>query len=172
MGNSIAYNKVVLIGRPTKDPVYDSDYKRSKFSLAVSRNDKNNNTDFIPIVAWDKLSNVVKEHVTTGKLILVEGELHIDKYQSKTGENKYFTSIKMTKMKFLESKKHYNKPDDLEEHTSNYDEESIRKATELVLKKLSKNKSKNVKNSDDIFEDMITSNDNEVEYSDDDEVPF
>lgn len=164
--SSISYNKVVLVGRPTKDSEYDETYNRSRFSLAVSRNDKNKNTDFIPIVAWDKLADVVKQHVTKGKLLLVEGELHIDKYQSNTGENKYFTSVKMTKLKFLESRKSQ------QSSTPEYDEETIRLATEQVLKKLS---NKKIQKEDDIFEDdnkVIHSNNNEVEYSDDDEVPF
>jgi single-strand DNA-binding protein len=168
--SSISYNKVILVGRPTKNAEYDETYNRSRFSLAVSRNDKNKNTDFIPIVAWDKLADVVKQHVTKGKLLLVEGELHIDKYQSNIGENKYFTSVKMTKLKFLESKKSQQsqQPTNIPE----YDEETIRLATEQILKKLS---DKKIQKENDIFEDnnkVIHSNNIEVEYSDDDEVPF
>lgn len=75
-------NLVVLIGRVVGPPElrYTPGGKGvASFTLAVDRtrggkgNEKE--TDFIPIVAWERLAEVCNEYLTKGKLISIQGSL-------------------------------------------------------------------------------------------------
>lgn len=101
-------NKIVLIGRLTRDP--DLKYTTngnavSRMTIAVDRNYKdaegNNVVDFIPIIAWKKLAEIVAEHMKKGKLIAVHGSLQIRSYDDK-GETKYIAEVIADDIRFLE----------------------------------------------------------------------
>lgn len=101
-------NKLIISGRLTKDAelsfIPNTGTPKMQYTLAVERSyqkDKNNKVvDFIPCEAIGKHCEKLCEYVTKGKLVLVEGELNIDKYQ-KDGENRSFTKIKVDKLEFL-----------------------------------------------------------------------
>lgn len=73
-------NKIVLLGRLTKDPevkVTSTGKTTTSFSLAVDRpfsgKDGQKEVDFINIVAWNKTAEVVGNNVSKGQRLLVEG---------------------------------------------------------------------------------------------------
>lgn len=101
-------NKITIIGRLTRDP--DLKYTTngnavSRMTLAVDRNYKDSTgdyiTDFIPIVAWRKLAEIVAEHMRKGKLIAVHGSLEIRQYEDR-GEKKYIAEVIASDIRFLE----------------------------------------------------------------------
>lgn len=106
------YNKVILVGRLTKDPetnYLDNGTPVCKYSLAVNRNFKNSQgqyeTDFINIVSWRKLAEISQKYLKKGKLTLVEGSIQTRSYQAQDGTKKYITEVQAEKMQMLDPKK-------------------------------------------------------------------
>lgn len=103
-------NKVVLIGRVTRDPELRytaSNVPSTRFTLAVNRPFENQNgereADFINIVVWRKQAENVKKYVSKGSLIAVEGRIQTGSYE-KDGQRVYTTDVVADNVQFLESK--------------------------------------------------------------------
>lgn len=102
----ISYNRTILIGRLTRDPEIrfaTSGTQIASFSLAVDRG-KDNETDFVNIVAFGKTAEFIENYMTKGRLILVDGQLRIEKYQ-KDGEQKTAVKVVANQVRFMETKK-------------------------------------------------------------------
>ena len=105
---SISYNRVVLIGRLTRDPEFS--YAQTgtvvcKCSIAVDREfSKNNEDDFIQLGALAKTAETMNNFLKKGSLILVEGSLNIDKYDDRDGNKKTFTKVVVNRFNFMEKK--------------------------------------------------------------------
>src|SRR2546421_328444 len=94
-------NRVVLVGRLTKDP--ESQYTPNgiaiaKFTVAVDRFTKNpetgeKETDFIPVVAWRRSAEFVTQYITKGRLVGVEGRLQVRSWVAQDGSRRYMTEI-------------------------------------------------------------------------------
>lgn len=103
-------NKVLLIGRLTRDPELrftpGSGAAVATFSLAVDRNYVSQNgqreADFINIVCWRKLAEHVANNLSKGRLVAVAGSIQTRKYQAQDGSNRYVTEIVATEVKFLD----------------------------------------------------------------------
>ena len=104
-------NQVILVGRLTKEPElkYTKDGKGyCNFTLAVSRDFKKGETDFINCVAWDKRAEAIALYVKKGNKLGVIGKMQIDK-----NNDTFYTKIVTDKIEFLENgKKEENKDDD------------------------------------------------------------
>lgn len=101
-------NKIILIGRLTKDPTLTytpSGYANSRMTLAVDRRYKdkqgNQQTDFVPIVAWQKLAETVAQYMKKGKQIAVEGSLEIRTYE-KDNQKMYISEVIASDIRFLD----------------------------------------------------------------------
>ena len=104
-------NKVVLIGRLTKDPELrytQSNIPAASFTLAVNRNFQNQNgereADFINIVMWRKQAETAKKYLAKGSLIAVEGRIQTRNYDGQDGKKVYVTEVVADNFEFLESK--------------------------------------------------------------------
>lgn len=105
-----SYNKVILVGRLTRDPEIKyvlGGVPLSKYVIAVERPYKNSeggrDTDFLKITCWRKLAEFSKKYLTKGKLILVEGMLQEEKYE-KDGQIRYFTQVHADHIEFMTPK--------------------------------------------------------------------
>ena len=101
-------NKVILMGRLTKDPDvrYSSDGNAiAKYSLAVDRKGQNAGTDFISIVAFGKNGEFAEKYLHKGSKILVEGRITTGKYTNKDNQTVYTTDVAVDSQEFAESKK-------------------------------------------------------------------
>lgn len=103
-------NKVMLIGRITRDPELrytSSNIPSVRFTLAVNRPFENQNgereTDFINVVVWRKQAENVKKYVSKGSLVAVEGRIQTGSYE-KDGQRVYTTDVVADNVQFLESK--------------------------------------------------------------------
>lgn len=103
-------NKVMLIGRVTRDPELRytaSNIPSTRFTLAVNRNFQNQNgeteADFINVVVWRKQAENVKKYVSKGSLIAVEGRIQTGSYE-REGQRVYTTDVVADNVQFLESK--------------------------------------------------------------------
>lgn len=102
-------NKVVLIGRLTKDPdlKYTPGAGKSvcTFTLAVDRRvqkDKEKEADFIPIVIWGKQAESTANYMSKGKLMGVSGRIQTRSYDAKDGTKRYITEVVADEVQFLE----------------------------------------------------------------------
>jgi len=107
-------NKVILIGRLTRDP--EVRYTQSgiavcTFTLAVDRryarkaeNNGQPTADFIPIVAWRKLAEICGNNLTKGRRISVEGSMQVRSYEAQDGTKRYVTEVIADEIEFLDSR--------------------------------------------------------------------
>lgn len=103
-------NKVLLIGRLTRDPelrfTSGTGNAVATFSLAVDRNYVSQNgqreADFVNIVCWRKLAEHVANNLSKGRLVAVSGSIQTRKYQAQDGSNRYVTEIVADEVKFLD----------------------------------------------------------------------
>ncbi len=107
------FNKVVLIGRLTKDPelryTSTSNLPVVSFTLAVNRpysaqsNDRN--ADFINCTAWRKQAENIHRYVSKGSMVAVEGKLQTRDYlDEKINAKRYITEEICDSVVFLDSK--------------------------------------------------------------------
>lgn len=104
-------NKVVLIGRLTRDPetrVLTSGSSVSTFTLAVDRTFKSRDgergTDFIPIVAWGKTAELCDKYLSKGRQTAVAGRIQTRSYDANDGSKRYVTEVVAEEVTFLGSK--------------------------------------------------------------------
>ncbi|MFA5542552.1 MAG: single-stranded DNA-binding protein [Bacilli bacterium] len=105
-------NKVVLVGRITKDPELKrtgSDIPYVQFTVAVNRPYKNNTgerqADFIGCVAWRQTAEVISKYVRKGQQIGVDGSIQTRSYDDSNGVKHYVTEVLVENFHFIESKK-------------------------------------------------------------------
>ena len=92
-------NKNFYIGRMVRDieiKNLQGDKKVGNFTLAVTRESNREKVDFIPCVAWNKTAEVLAKYTSKGSLILVEGELNIDK-----NNDQWYTKVNVNKVELL-----------------------------------------------------------------------
>jgi len=104
-------NKVFLIGRLTRDPELrytGSNTAVASFSLAVNRNFTNANgereADFINIVVWRKQAENVKNYLTQGSQVAIDGRIQTRSYDDQNGQRRYVTEVVADNVEFLGSK--------------------------------------------------------------------
>lgn len=101
-----ALNKVILIGRLTHDPELrytPNGQPVANFSLAVDRKlSKNDETDFIPVVAWRRLAEICNEFLHKGKLVAIEGRLQVRSYEDKEGRRQRAFEVVADEMQMLD----------------------------------------------------------------------
>ena len=104
-------NRVVLIGRLTRDPELrftSAGLAVARFSLAVDRNRTNKEgqreTDFINIVVFGKQAESCAEYLSKGKLAAVDGRLQIGQYEDKDGQKRTSTDVVADNVRFLSPK--------------------------------------------------------------------
>lgn len=102
-------NRVILIGRLTKDPELrytPSGVAVTQFTLAVDRGFTNQQgereADFIPIVTWRQLAETVANYLRKGRLAAVEGRIQVRSYDNSEGRRVYVTEVVADNVRFLE----------------------------------------------------------------------
>ena len=105
-------NKVVIIGRTTKDieiKATSTGTSVVEFSVAVRRNFKNANgeteSDFFNCVAYSKLAETIGRYVKKGDMIGLDGRLQTRSYTNREGKKVYVTEIIAENVEFLQTKK-------------------------------------------------------------------
>ncbi len=104
-------NRVVLIGRLTKDPELrytPSGVAVASFTLAVDRNYKNakgeRETDFIPCVVYRQLAELCANYLSKGKLAAVDGRLQVRTYDTQEGQRRWVYEVIAENVRFLSPK--------------------------------------------------------------------
>lgn len=104
-------NRVVLIGRLTRDPELrytQTGVAVTSFTLAVDRNYKNakgeRETDFIPCVVYRQLAELCANYLAKGKLAAVDGRIQVRSYEGQDGQRRYVTEVIGENVRFLSPK--------------------------------------------------------------------
>lgn len=104
-------NRVVLVGRLTRDPemnVSQSNIAVTKFNLAVNRpftsKDGEQGADFINCVTFRKQAENVNQYLKKGSLCGVDGRIQTRNYENKDGQRVYVTEVVCDSVQFLEPK--------------------------------------------------------------------
>jgi single-strand DNA-binding protein len=102
-------NKVILIGRLTRDPEvrYTQSGKAvTTFDIAVDRAVANaqgqRETDFISIVTWGKLAETCGNYLNKGRLVAVDGRLQIRSYETQEGQKRRVAEVVAETVRFLD----------------------------------------------------------------------
>lgn len=105
-------NKVILMGRLTKDPEVRQagETAVARYTIAVDRRQRSNNTedataDFISIVAFGKGGEFADKYLKKGTKILVTGRIQTGSYTNREGNKVYTTDVIAEEQEFAESKK-------------------------------------------------------------------
>lgn len=113
-------NKIFLKGRLTNNPEQKfirDEISVTRFNIAIDRRvkkDEEKQTDFINIVAWNKLGEFVKNYFDKGQEILIIGRLETNQYIDKDSQKKITSyNVVAEEIEFCGSKKE-KKEDDLE----------------------------------------------------------
>lgn len=108
-------NKVVLLGRLTKDPetryTQTSNTQVTSFSLAVPRRFKQegqDNVDYINIVAWSKTAEFCSKYFKKGQQVGITGRIQTRSYEDDKGVKHYITEVVAEEVDFADSKKETN----------------------------------------------------------------
>lgn len=103
------YNRVILIGRLTKDPEYRSTPEGvtlARMGLAVnrtrSRESTEEQTDFIDMVAWRQQAEFAINYLKKGRLVMVEGRLQVRSWLSPQGERRRTYEVVVDRIQPLE----------------------------------------------------------------------
>lgn len=101
-------NRVVLVGRLTKDPILrktQSGTSVVSFTVAVNRRMQNQEqqADFIGCVAWNKVADLMAQYLKKGALVGIEGRIQTRNYEGQNGRV-YVTEVVAENVQFLESK--------------------------------------------------------------------
>ncbi|MGC7871693.1 single-stranded DNA-binding protein [Desulfosporosinus sp. SYSU MS00001] len=93
-------NRVVLIGRLTKDPELrytPTGVAVTNFTLAIDRNFKNaqgeRDTDFIPCVVYRQLAEFTANYLSKGKMAAVDGRIQVRSYTAQDGQKRWVTEV-------------------------------------------------------------------------------
>jgi single-strand DNA-binding protein len=117
------FNRIILIGRLTKDPelkyTTNTGVALAKFTLAVDRPfsatrkdagagqaPRQKETDFIRIVCWGKLAELCKQHLGRGRLVAIEGRLEIRTWDTPQGERRSMAEVRADDVRFLDKAPH------------------------------------------------------------------
>ncbi|MDU5211415.1 MAG: single-stranded DNA-binding protein [Clostridium sp.] len=98
-------NKVILIGRLTKDPelrfTAGSGMAVSRFTVAVNRQFKKDETDFINCVAFGKTAETISQYLTKGRQMAVIGSIRTGSYDAQDGTKRYTTDVAVESFEFI-----------------------------------------------------------------------
>ena len=108
-------NKVVLVGRLTRDPEVrysqgDSATAVARYTIAVDRRFKRDNeptADFIPCVIFGRSAEFAEKYFRQGMRVAISGRIQTGSYTNKDGVKVYTTEVIVEEQEFAESKSEF-----------------------------------------------------------------
>lgn len=106
-------NKVILMGRLTRDPEVrystgENQMAIARYTLAVdrkfNRNAEDQNADFIGCVAFGRSGEFAEKYFRKGIKIAITGRIQTGSYTNKEGQKVYTTEVVVEEQEFAESK--------------------------------------------------------------------
>lgn len=100
-------NKVILIGRLTRDPeirTAQDGLTIARYSLAIDRQTKEKQEDFFRCVTFGKNAEFVERYLKKGTKVAVTGRLQSGSYTDRDGRKVYTVEVVTENHEFVESK--------------------------------------------------------------------
>ena len=100
-------NKVILKGRLAREIELkwtNSGKAVATSCIAVNRRGKDAGADFINIVVWGTIAEVIAKYLAKGNEVLVEGRLQVRNYDDRDGNKRYVTEVVVENFEFCGSK--------------------------------------------------------------------
>lgn len=100
-------NRVVLVGRLTKDPVLKrvpSGDAVGEFTLALNRKYGSDQADFIKCIVWRKNAENVCKYCSKGSTVGVEGKIQSRSYDNNSGQKVYIVEVVCDSVTFINTK--------------------------------------------------------------------
>ena len=105
-------NKVILMGRLTRDPeiryAQDNSLTIARFTIAVDRRVRRDNSqqtaDFISCVAFGKTAEFFEKYMKQGTKVCLEGRIQTGSYTKQDGSKAYTTDVVVENAEFAESR--------------------------------------------------------------------
>lgn len=98
-------NKWIGIGRLTADPqlrfAAGSGTAVCRFTLAVNRQFKKDETDFINCIAFNKAGEAIAQYLTKGRQLAVIGNIRTGSYDGQDGIKRYTTDVLVESFEFI-----------------------------------------------------------------------
>ena len=105
-------NNISLIGRLTRDPelryAAGNGTAVCKFTLAVNRQFKKDEVDFINCVAFGKTGEIISQYLSKGRMLGVQGSLQIGSYDAQDGTKKYTADVIIQSFTFCDNSNNNN----------------------------------------------------------------
>lgn len=156
-------NKVVLLGRLAKDPELrytpGTNAAVCNFTVAVDRPFQTNGergADFIPVVVWNKQAENVKNYLSKGSQVAVEGRIQVRSYDDQNGQRRYVTEVIANSVEFVGTR------------SSNINEQAESNMAEPTPYDFASSTPQTTSVDNNPYADFGQS----IEISDDDELPF
>jgi len=105
-----SYNKVMLMGNLTRDPELSYTPQGTpicKLGLAVNRSfttatgEKKEDALFVDIDVWKKQAEACATYLKKGSSVFIDGELRLDRWQSKEGEKRSKIKVVANRVQFI-----------------------------------------------------------------------
>lgn len=95
-------NKVILSGRLVKDPELRISSEKAvvRFTIAVPRQFKKDEADFVNCVAFGKTGETINEYMKKGSGISLVGNLRLGSYDAQDGTKRYTTDVLVENFEF------------------------------------------------------------------------
>lgn len=110
-----SYNRVILMGNLTRDPevkFLPSGTSVANFGLAMNERytdretgEQKDNPCFVDVEAWGRQAEVIGEHFTKGRPILVEGSLKYDSWEAEDGTKRNRLKVRLQRFQFVGSRR-------------------------------------------------------------------
>lgn len=104
-------NKVILVGRLTKDPelrATTSGVAVASFAIACDRKyvkqGEERKADFINCIAWRQSAEAISRYFKKGDRIALEGSIQVRDWQDNDGKKRYATEVVVDAWEFAQSK--------------------------------------------------------------------
>ena len=118
-------NKVILMGRLTRDPEVrytpgENSFAIARYTLAVDRKirkDGDATADFINCVVFGRSAEFVEKYFRKGLKITIEGRIQTGSYTNRDGQKVYTTEVVVEDQEFAESRAESNTANNT--HTEN-----------------------------------------------------
>jgi len=118
-------NRVVLVGRLTKDPelrTTTNGTSQTRFTLAVNRRtagpDGQREADFINCLAWRGTAEAIAKYLKKGRELAVEGRIQTGSYDAQDGTKRYPTEVVVDNFTFIGSGSGTNTNNDFDNGSS------------------------------------------------------
>lgn len=106
-----SYNRVILMGNLTRDPelkYLPSGTSVANFGLAMNERytdretgEQKDNPCFVDVEAWGRQAEVIGEHFTKGRPILVEGSLKFESWETDDGTKRNRLKVRLQRFQFV-----------------------------------------------------------------------